>query len=892
MKSLDDSSENPTGIAPSSAAPAPSGTPRRTPSSPSSGASRISTSGPGRFAPGELIADRYRIVGLLGRGGMGEVYRADDLKLEQPVALKFLPEALQRDPELLARFYNEVRMARQVSHAAVCRVHDIGEVEGTAFLSMEFVDGEDLAFLLKRIGRLPGDKAIDVARQISAGLAAAHARGVLHRDLKPANIMLDGEGRARITDFGLAGLADSLRGADTRSGTPAYMSPEQLEGREVTARSDVYALGLVLYELVTGRRAFDGRSLGEILRQREMLPPRPMELAPDMDPRLDAVIWRCLERDPSRRPGSALMVAAMLPGGDPLAAALAEGQTPSPEMIAAAGEAEERMRPEVAWAMLAAVAAVLATVPLVFGSIQLLSMLPPAKPIAVLEDRARELARSLGYRDAPADSEVGMAIDADYFRHVAGTDASPTRWSGLATGRPAVLQFYYRQSPRPLVPSSLSGQISWNDPPLLVSGMVSVRFDMQGRLLQFLAVPPQVDAGGQSSEDFADWSPLFAASGLDPARFTAVASSWTPPFDVDSRVAWEGSFEERSDIPIRVEAAAHRGRPAAFYIVAPWTRPERDEPFTSTMAARVSNWTLGLLLFGLIAAAAILARRHLRSGRGDRRGSVRVAMAAFGLGTLRWALGAHHVASGDGEVGLFVGGLASVLFLTAVVWLFYVALEPFVRRLWPHALISWTRLLGRGPKDALVARDVLVGIAAGSGIALLILVAFWLPRGLGQPAPEPVWNGAGVEALLGWRSTLAVMLQIPLASAVNATATFLALVLLRLLLRREWAAASVLVAVLGITRALGTDLPLLYSLPMWFMIHGSLVTVALRFGLLAYVVAGAVIDLLLTLPATGDLTDWTAAPMRFVFVVVLALAVWAFRTARAPAQSLSVETAV
>ena len=138
---------------------------------------------------------------------MGEVYRADDLKLGQPVALKFLPESVDRDPARLTQLHTEVRMARQVSHPNVCRVYDVGEFEGHTFLSMEYVDGEDLSSLLRRIGRFPEDRAIEVARQICAGLAAAHDRGVVHRDLKPANIMLDGNGRIRITDFGLAGAA-------------------------------------------------------------------------------------------------------------------------------------------------------------------------------------------------------------------------------------------------------------------------------------------------------------------------------------------------------------------------------------------------------------------------------------------------------------------------------------------------------------------------------------------------------------------------------------------------------------------------------------------------------------------------------------------------------------
>ncbi|HET6957997.1 MAG TPA: serine/threonine-protein kinase, partial [Vicinamibacterales bacterium] len=205
------------------------------------------TAGPHRFAPGAIVAGRYRLVSLLGRGGMGEVYRADDLKLGQPVALKFLAEDVDRDPARLTQLHTEVRMARQVSHPNVCRVYDVGELEGHTFLSMEYVDGEDLATLLRRIGRLPPDKAVEVARKVCAGLAAAHDKGVLHRDLKPANVMLDGRGNVMITDFGLAALAEEVAKGDVRSGTPAYMAPEQLEGREVTTRSDIYSLGLVLY---------------------------------------------------------------------------------------------------------------------------------------------------------------------------------------------------------------------------------------------------------------------------------------------------------------------------------------------------------------------------------------------------------------------------------------------------------------------------------------------------------------------------------------------------------------------------------------------------------------------------------------------------------------------
>src|SRR5215472_16973114 len=280
----------------------------------------------GRFPAGTVLAGRYRILGLLGQGGMGEVYRAFDLILNQAVALKFLASAKMSEAAL-ARFRNEVRIARQVSHPNVCRVYDIGMVEGLHFISMEYLDGEDLDSLIRRIGRLPQDKAIEFARKICAGLSAAHERGVLHRDLKPANIMIDGRGQVRITDFGLAALAAEIPLSDLRSGTPAYMSPEQKAGKDVTIRSDLYSLGLVMYEMFTGKRRTDTQT-------------NPTEIVKDLDPAVERVILRCLEENSKRRPSSALNVAMALPGGDPIAAALAAGETPSPEMVAASREKE------------------------------------------------------------------------------------------------------------------------------------------------------------------------------------------------------------------------------------------------------------------------------------------------------------------------------------------------------------------------------------------------------------------------------------------------------------------------------------------------------------------------------------------------------------------------
>ncbi|MCP4659283.1 MAG: serine/threonine protein kinase, partial [bacterium] len=269
-----------------------------------------------RFRPGDVLADRYRMVSMLGRGSMGEVYRADDLKLGQPVALKFLPAGLELDEQALARLLDEVKIARQITHPNVCRVFDVGEWEGIPFISMEYVEGEDLRSLRRRIGRLPEERAIEIARQLAGGLAAAHQQGILHRDLKPANVMIDAAGRVRLADFGVAVLAESAGSASGGTGTPAYMAPEQ-HGEGASIASDLYALGLVLYELVTGQPAFRSPSVDETLRlHRETPPTPPSRVVAGLDPALERVILQCLEKNPLDRPASAQAVAAALPSAD------------------------------------------------------------------------------------------------------------------------------------------------------------------------------------------------------------------------------------------------------------------------------------------------------------------------------------------------------------------------------------------------------------------------------------------------------------------------------------------------------------------------------------------------------------------------------------------------
>ena len=255
-------------------------------------ASSTDSSDHGRFLPGTKLAGRYRIVSRLGRGGMGEVYRADDLKLGHGVALKFLPKLLAQDRKRLEYFYNEVRLSRQIAHPNVCRVYDIAEANGEHFLSMEYIDGEDLKTLLRHVGRFPRDRGVQIARQLCAGLSAAHDRGVLHRDLKPANVMIDGRGNVRITDFGLATAIRDQGSSDSLVGTPAYIAPEQRQRAETSIRSDIYSLGLVLYEVFTGEIAQRSSPTAGIDEDATdgSTPSRPSELVDDIDPAIERVM--------------------------------------------------------------------------------------------------------------------------------------------------------------------------------------------------------------------------------------------------------------------------------------------------------------------------------------------------------------------------------------------------------------------------------------------------------------------------------------------------------------------------------------------------------------------------------------------------------------------------
>jgi serine/threonine-protein kinase len=830
-----------------------------------------------RFIPGDVLSERYRIFGLLGRGGMGEVYRADDLKLKQPVALKFLPESLTANGAALARFYKEVSVARQISHRHVCRVYDIGEYEGEHFISMEFVRGEELSSLLKRIGRLPQDKAVEVARQLCAGLASVHDRGVLHHDLKPANIMVDELGEVRITDFGIAALAGKVSGREAMAGTPAYMSPEQLEGDELTLKSDIYSLGLVLYEVFTGKKAFDASSLPELLhlRKSDTTPTSPAQLVPDLDPLVERVILRCLEKDPAKRPASALQVAAALPGGDPLAAALAAGETPSPEMVAAAPK-EGGLRPAVAVSLLACLLVMIGIACFLTRYTTLYRKVPLNKSPEVLRDRATELVKMLGYTAFPADSAYGMGIDRGYLDYVRDTDASPSRWDKLKSGQPASIYFWYRQSPRPF-DVSYGGDVSENTPARDLSSMTTLTLDTLGRLRSFYAVPPQRSSPAADAA-VPDWSTLFTESGLDLAKFQPVPSTWTPPHESTARAAWEGSYPEHPEFKIHVEAAVYEGKPVYFEILDAWDQPHDEQTSLSRFRERALIVLILTVFITVMVGSAFLAWRNLRLGRGDRKGAFRLAAFVFVLLFFQWLFDAHHVATED-EALNFISSVESVLFWTCFFWVVYMAFEPFVRRRWPGRIISWSRLLAGGFRDPLVGRDILIGAVFGVGVILCNFhLADLVPQWLGYP-PRAPWFDFPPTQLLGIRSFAHGITSQVRAALIQPFILLFFLLLLYIILRKDRLAALALWLIMALALSLTGSATA--GLPFAWLSAFLILWVLYRYGLLALISAIFFLHLIIFYPITSDFFAWYAGDFVLALLISLGLAVYGFYTSLA-----------
>lgn len=790
---------------------------------------------------------------------MGEVYRADDLELGQAVALKFLPKGMLGDQDALDRFRGEVRNARQIAHPNVCRVYDIGEHEGRTFLSMEYVDGEDLASLLRRIGRLPTAKANELAQQICAGLAAAHSRQILHRDLKPSNILVDGRGHAHITDFGLAIRTSEDTGETV--GTPAYMAPEQFRGDPATTRTDLYALGLVLYELYTGKRPFEGASFSECRQQHlRDVPHPPGEKVRDLEAGVEAIILRCLEKDPVKRPVSAVAVSAALPGGNTLAAVLAAGETPSPEMVAASGE-EGALSRSSALLLALSLAATLAVTVYFSNYANLINLVPPGKSPDSLIDRSRELATSLGEVPAPADYAWWFVVPSDIDRRLSKV-AAPQRYREVASFYPSLMRFGYRQSPRPLESPSFH-RIQWLQPAPYYSGEIALAIDMQGRLLYFSRIPPQKIEPGPANAG-PDWKPFWQAAGVSPEILTPITPIWAPDVASDRIFSWKGEMQAQ---PFEVHAASFQGKPVYFQLVVSDSTPSR----------MVAPWTPGgyrfaAALFGVMGITVILfssyfAYRNFRSGRGDRRGVFRFAAAVYGIELIFFTLTSHHLFDIGYEWNWFrhTVGFAAAIPLAQVVY--YLALEPYVRRAWPEILVSWARLLSGRITDPLVGRDVFLGTLLGSVHALFWVTLSASPYFFPVPGMTPNFAPGTLEAMPAF---LGDSLQALADGVINGMGALTVLFLLGRLTRRKWIVALVVCLLWASLNTSGFNYAL--EVPAALLSGALLAFVMLRLGLLATIFLFFSNTAMLFMPFSMDFSRWYASRGVLILLVVLGLA--------------------
>ncbi len=832
-----------------------------------------------RFVAGTILNERYRVVGLLGRGGMGEVYRAEDLTLGQTVALKFLPETLSSDGAALSRFHREVRVARQISHRNVCRVYDIGDAGGLQFLSMEYVRGEELSSVLKRFGRLPADKATEIARQLCAGLAAAHDAGVLHRDLKPANVMIDENGDVRITDFGLAGLLEEFGDGAALEGTPEYMSPEQLGGRELTARSDIYSLGLVLYELYTGRKAFTAATLAELLRLRKIESRCPTALRPSC---ATLTLWSSASSSVACRPTrrSARPRRFRSPRRCPAATRWRRrsrrARRRSPEMVAAAPK-QGSLRPPVALAFAAGALALFALCFALSGRVFLHTQVPLEKTTDALRDRAQEIAKKFGYESA-TDSVAGFNINAEYLQHVETHDQTAARWGRLKTGHPAGIVFWYRQSPRYLAPFS-SEEVTPADPPRTVSGMANLSLDTRGRLLAFEGVPPQTVQPQQEGAAPArfDWARLFAEAGLDPSDFRQVEPVWVPPHPFDERGAWEGTYPGQTETTVRVEAAAFRGRPVYYQLINPWNQPMRQVQTPLPAGARILQAVLVVLFFVILCGAGLLARHNLRLGRGDHRGALRLAGFVLVMTLASWVMGTHHVPVLEDEFANFVTALARCFLLSGMLWLVYVALEPYVRRRWPGRIIGWNRLLAGDWRDPLVGRDLLLGAFFGCALTVVGFAQMLSPEWMGRPplAPAPIH----LRGLFGVQYVPNLLASQVLSSMLFSATIMFLLLLLTIIMRRERVAVGLL-GLIMVPIFLGSGS---LAVDVAVGVVASFVTlfVLLRFGMLALVFTQFFLLFFNLYPITSEVTAWYAGASAFAAVLGAALILYGFKSSLA-----------
>jgi hypothetical protein len=545
-------------------------------------------------------------------------------------------------------------------------------------------------------------------------------------------------------------------------------------------------------------------------------------------------------------------------------------------MVAAAGDTEGISTVSAA-VCLVLILAGLVVLAVVRGKTSVLQQTPFDKSPAALEQKAQDLLASLGYAETPTDRAYGFVYRNDFRQYAERNESLATYRAQMTHGQPSPISFWYRQSPRHLLAISGVGAVSSSNPPQLVSGMVRVTLDPLGRLVDFDAVPPQVEDGPARPSTALDWAAVLAAAGVDPARFKSAEPQWLPPTAFDARAAWTGSFAHAPEVPMRVEAASWRGKPVYFQVLGPWSRPATMQPDPFTAAQRTAQWVNLALIIAVFGIALLLAWRNLRQNRADLRGASRLGALAFGCVMVVWFCTVNHVPT-TAEFTSFTWAISSALFSAATYWILYVALEPHVRRRWPQSMISWSRLLAGGLHHPLVGGHLLIGVAFGVAYPLL----FSVPALLGSRDARLV----NLTSVLDARRMFGAFAAGLITAIMVSLAVFFLFFLLRVLLRRQWLAglAFILIVVLmGVVGARGNSWVLASISAVQF---GLAIFILIRFGILPMMVGVFVSEALLAVPLIMDVSRWYAGSSLFALAGVLGLTAYAFHTATAGRQLL------
>ena len=764
-----------------------------------------------------------------------------------------------------------MKAAQAVAHPNVMRAWEAGSFEAADgrrhhYIASEWIEGDTMRSVLDRwLGTLTEAEKIHFAHDLCAGLEAIHREHILHRDIKPANIMLTPDGRAIITDFGLATVSGAA--TNPKAGAAGFKAPELDLGHEPSEQSDLFSLGLVLLELFTGSRPSTESFDREDVRLPELVG----------GDRFREAVLRCVDPDPSCRPRSVAEVSDALP---PRPSADDDPSRCVPVETLLIHPSQDVSRASSGWLLAAGLVALAWFV--VVGSLNPLVLVDVIEgdPPIVLEYQARRLVEQLGFDGSPTDRMRGYGL---LPRPPVEESASPST------------AFWYRQSPTHLA-AGQSGTVflRYADPPFANPGEVGVQLDAEGRLIRLDAIPPSGPAS--AGDPLPNWDLLLNAAGLDPDRLRAVTPGRVAAAFADGRWAWQGNDPGRTGGAVRVEAAAEGSWPVLFQVaevdesradtapLSPLGSLVGETPSSVTMLVYWA-WT-GLVLLG----ALYLCLHNVRLGHADLRGATRVATFVLGVRLVVWLLAGHHTLS-FGEIEVLEGQFARGLHDGIRAWILYVAVEPFARRRWSRQVASWVRLLRGRFSDSLLGRDLLVGTLFGLGLTLCAqlyaivpgLLGLQEPEGHGVAAMAGLLDGGSLarqlQAILGLRESMAMSLYALTHALMLAFVATVGVVFLRWLLRSALWSRPFAVVVFSILLYPSAGHPVADAAVV-LMISSLWLAALVRYGFLAAVVAMAVPWWLNSHPPTLDADAWFATGAAVPVVLVGALLVWGFFAAR------------